>query len=434
MKNTISKIIAASGMVVVASVALAAPKIADTSVVASQNAGSRTVTVQYRLTGEPAIVTIDIQTNVVVSGERKWATIGGDKLVGFYGDVNILNTNTTSTSKAYWHPDKCWPDGGVLSGVRAVVTAWATNAPPDYVVIDLTKEKGRNLSFYARKEEIPFGVTNDIYKTDKLVMRRIPAKGVTWRMGKPESANWQYPDHLVAFTYDYYLGVFELTQRQFKHLNATEFKSQFSGLPDSYMRPVEERALTSYRGSINSTYPNTELNCVAPDKICGLLNTKSGMFFDLPSIEEWEYACRAGTGTTYYNGNDAANLGDIAWYSGNAGGETHPVGMKTPNGWGLYDMLGNVSEWTRSGCPTIDKDATDCKNRAVIDPSTTLPTTDGNVKNTVWACGGSIFGSASSTSGVTSYFLESHKWNTWNFYPYSSLIGARLRASAVVTY
>ncbi len=422
MKSSMSKAIAASCVAMVASVVLAAPKIADTSVVASQNAGSRTVTVQYRLTGEPAIVTIDIQTNVVVSGERKWATIGGDKLVGFYGDVNILNTNTTSTSKAYWHPDKSWPDGGVLSGVRAVVTAWATNAPPDYVVIDLTKEKGRNLSFYARKEEIPLGVTNNIYKTDKLVMRRIPAKGVTWRMGLPGSGSWQYPDHLVTFTYDYYLGVFELTQRQFKHLNSNDFRSQFSG--DT--RPVEERALSSYRGSI-SDYPNTELNRVDPTKICGLLNTKSGMFFDLPSIEEWEYACRAGTGTTYYNGDDAANLGDIAWYSENAGEETHPVGMKAPNGWGLYDMLGNVSELTRSGYPTIDKAATDCKNNAIIDPSTTLPQSN----NYVWRRGGDIFGSA---NGVSSYWQDGCRWNTWSYYSYNILVGARLRASAVVTY
>jgi hypothetical protein len=78
--------------------------------------------------------------------------------------------------------------------------------------------------------------------------------------------------------------------------------------------------------------------------------------------------------------------------------------------------------------------ATDCKNNAVIDPSTALPTTDGNVKGTVWARGGSIFDSASSTSGVTSYFLENHKWSTWNFYSYDVLIGARLRASAIITY
>ena len=168
------------------------------------------------------------------------------------------------------------------------------------------------------------------------------------------------------------------------------------------------------------------MNCVNPNSICGLLNAKSGMFFDLPTIEEWEYACRAGTGTTYYNGDDAANLGDIAWYSGNADGETHPVGMKTPNNWGLYDMLGNASEWTRSGYSTVDKDATDCKNKAVIDPSTTLPTSD-----TVWDRGGSIFGS---TSGVTSYLLEGHKWTQWNFYSYNVLIGARLRASAIITY
>ena len=79
------------------------------------------------------------------------------------------------------------------------------------------------------------------------------------------------------------------------------------------------------------------------------LNQLSGKkLYRLPAEEEWEYACRAGSTSEYYFGNDASQLGEYAWYDGNADGMTHPVGQKKPNEWGLYDMAGNVFEWTDS--------------------------------------------------------------------------------------
>ncbi|MBR4654570.1 MAG: formylglycine-generating enzyme family protein [Kiritimatiellae bacterium] len=332
---------------VAALAAFAVPRVDQDDVSISENMNTRKVTITYRLDDEPAVITIDIQTNNTETGA--WESIGGTRMANMSGDVNKLVQNGASRKTVEWRADRDWPDQDIRGGkVRAVVTAWATNAPPDWMIVDMAGQKG--ISYYVTEEAIPFGVSNSLYKTRYLVMRKVPAAGVEWRMGIEDN----YPKsrmHQVAFTEDYYLAIYELTQGQYSNayvaagMNITggAVPSDFKNDADSPMRPVERITFNEFRGDASVyDWPNsTPLHGVDPDSFLGKLRELSGVEFDLPTEAQWEYACRAGSygRDMYYEGY---SWRDSGWFDTN---RTFEVGIKMKNAWGFCDMHGNIDEY-----------------------------------------------------------------------------------------
>ena len=133
--------------------------------------------------------------------------------------------------------------------------------------------------------------------------------------------------HKVTLTKPFELGVYEVTQQQYEKVmgkNPSKFKAP--------QNPVE---MVTWDDAVEFCRRLSELPA----------EKSAGHVYRLPTEAEWEYACRAGTTTKYSFGDSESQLGDYGWYDKNSGGTTHPVGGKKPNGWGLYDMHGNVWEF-----------------------------------------------------------------------------------------
>jgi formylglycine-generating enzyme required for sulfatase activity len=277
-------------------------------------------------------------------------------------------TNREGQCSFVWNPDNDFQAAfgeDVQFGVK--LTPWDINDPPPYLVVDLCATN--TLFFYASSNAVPDGVQHRRYKTDMLVMRKIPACNQRFHasslIGEKGSRENGFGDmdaevlHDITLTNDFYMAIYETTQKQFSRIYGL-WSSQFSEADDSDIRPVEKITYDVIRGSTANgvNWPSTG-DAVAPESVVGILRTRSSInTFDLPSEAEWEFACRAGTDTSLNNGKnlDYSNvwgkdgpeacpaLSEVAWWTGNSDAATHPVGLKRPNAFGLYDMHGNVLE------------------------------------------------------------------------------------------
>jgi formylglycine-generating enzyme required for sulfatase activity len=184
--------------------------------------------------------------------------------------------------------------------------------------------------------------------TNSIGMKLLLIPKGTFQMGSPpgeQGALDEEHQHEVTLTRDYYLGAFEVTQAQY--MKIMEENPSRNSKVEVKRHPQAGQIFVELD---RPDYPVDQVSWQSAGEFCDRLSNlpeeiQAGRQYRLPTEAEWEYACRAGSKSTYSFEESSESLFDYAWFSGNSNDQTHPVGQKKPNAWGLYDMHGNVWEW-----------------------------------------------------------------------------------------
>jgi formylglycine-generating enzyme required for sulfatase activity len=143
----------------------------------------------------------------------------------------------------------------------------------------------------------------------------------------------------------FWMGANEVTRDEFDVFWKDEGVSQNEDV-DAVTRPSAQYIDLSWGMGKEGGFPVNSMSQRAAIMFCRWLSKKTGTFYRIPTEAEWEYACRAGTTSTYFFGDNEDQLQEYGWFKNNSETRFHKTGLKKPNPWGLYDMLGNVMEWT----------------------------------------------------------------------------------------
>ena len=267
------------------------------------------------------------------------------------GELERLTKEESEILKTWINEGAKWPDGMTLTARKKeakggdesalVATAFAR-------ITEMSKEK-------AADEMKPYAT--EIPGTD-VTFEMVPIPGGKFKMGSPENEKGRKPDegpqHEVEIA-PFWMEKCEVTWGEFelfmypneekKSRETKKLPAPLNALTDAITHPTQPYVEMSF-GMGKDGYPAISMTQHAANKYCQWLSAKTGHFYRLPTEAEWEYAARAGTTTAYFWGDDPAPMGEYCWYGKNSDFKYQKVGKKKPNPWGLYDILGNVCEWT----------------------------------------------------------------------------------------
>jgi formylglycine-generating enzyme required for sulfatase activity len=316
------------------------------------NAGSYTVTVSNGTA--PAATSTAVQLTVNVAPVAPTITTGPANQTVLVGSGATFTVAATGTAPLFYQ----WTLNGSNVGLNsATYTSDATLAAGSYdVTVTVTNAVSSATSATVTLTVGPLVVT----LPGSLPLSMTPIAAGTFTMGAPVSDpdyningnDDEGPQHQVTISQNFYMGTYLLTQAQWKAVmgsNPSYFSTAGGGSgTDDLQRPVEQVSWNDIATSTTSPTYTCFLDWLNANMatICPLCPTNYE--FRLPTEAEWEYACRAGTATRFFWGDYTdtdTTINGYAWYEGNDNTTTEPVGGKTPNAWGLYDMAGNVYEW-----------------------------------------------------------------------------------------
>jgi len=311
----------------------------------------------------PALAAVDFQKQVAPVLETNCLSCHGlaKALGGLRLDVKPKSTARIAEVMdiAPGEPGAMPPGGPQVSKTqREVIRQWiAEGSPwPEGFTIKVNKavrgeatERAAVAKLHAKIAGNKFPAKMEPYKSTipgtDVNFSMVPIPAGEFLMGGPEKD--EGPLHNVKVD-AFWMGKYEVTWDEYRLFMFAQQAGETAGadeVVDALSRPTRPYVEMSFGMGING-YPAISMTQHAANKFAEWLSAKTGQFYRLPTEAEWEYACRAGTTTAYSFGNDASKLGEYAWFDGNSNGKYEKVGTKKPNPWGLYDMHGNVTEWT----------------------------------------------------------------------------------------
>jgi formylglycine-generating enzyme required for sulfatase activity len=276
------------------------------------------------------------------------------------GALERLSKDETEILKKWIEEGAKWPDEVKLTARKKEVAG--QNGAGEPALVENIFKRIASIPPTAKSEAEMQPYTTNIVGSD-VNYDMVPIKAGKFKMGSPDNEEGRKPDegpqHEVEIA-AFWMGKHEVTWNEFelfmypneekKTRESKNVDPTINALTDATTRPTQPYVEMSF-GMGKEGFPAISMTQHAANKYCQWLSAKTGHFYRLPTEAEWEYAARAGTTTKYYWGDasDPKTIGEYAWFQNNSDFKYQKVGKKKPNPWGLYDILGNVIEWTLDG-------------------------------------------------------------------------------------
>jgi len=277
---------------------------------------------------------------LVVPGQPEASSLYTSIKSGAMPPSGKLSDSNIETIARWIRSGAAWPAGLPL---KVPPKADTTPAPKGAELENIRKIRERIAANESHKAVQPYSMT---IPNTTVAYAMVPIAAGHFTMGSDAKPD-ERPSHQVTVD-AFWMQAHEVTwdeYRLFMFANQAGEIAKKDDTVDAVSRPTRPYVEMSFGMGING-FPAISMTQYAASKYAEWLSAKTGEFYRLPTEAEWEYGCRAGTTTPYYFGSDISQLKDYAWYAADSSGRYQKVATKKPNAWGLYDMLGNVMEWT----------------------------------------------------------------------------------------